>query len=48
LSWLRGGARLSNINAKALADLETNPVEDFWPMGARNEHMHGFPLKPLF
>ncbi|RPI25282.1 MAG: S9 family peptidase [Acidobacteria bacterium] len=45
---LSGGSarQLSQINAKALSQLEMNPVEDFWFTGAKNERVHGLLLKP--
>ena len=40
--------RLSNVNEKALAELEMNPAEDFSFTGAKNERVHGLLVKPPF
>jgi dipeptidyl aminopeptidase/acylaminoacyl peptidase len=40
--------QLSRINEKALAELEMNPVEEFWFTGAKSERVHGLLLKPPF
>jgi len=42
-----GDARqLSHVNSKVLAELDMNPVEDFWFTGAQNARVHGLLLKP--
>ncbi len=38
--------RLTNINGGLLADIQMNPVEEFWFEGAEEKRIHGFLLKP--
>ncbi|HXK60028.1 MAG TPA: S9 family peptidase [Acidobacteriota bacterium] len=43
----KGSARqVSHVNSKLIAQLEMNPVEDFWFTGARGRRIHGLLLKP--
>lgn len=42
----RNEKQLTFTNAERLAQLEMNPVEDFWFNGAGGEKVHGFLLKP--
>ncbi|RPJ80334.1 MAG: S9 family peptidase, partial [Acidobacteria bacterium] len=42
-----GDARqLSHVNSQALAQLDMNPVEEFWFTGAKDARVHGLLLKP--
>lgn len=38
--------KLTDINGPALADIEMNPIEEFWFEGAYEERVQGFILKP--
>ena len=40
--------RLTEINAEVLANLEMNPVEEFWFEGAEGARVHGMIVKPPF
>jgi len=40
--------QLTNINSDLLANLNMNPVEEFWFEGADGDKIHGFLLKPPF
>ncbi len=42
------GARLTDINADILGDLEMNPLEEFWFEGAGSRQVHGMIVKPPF
>jgi len=46
----KGGrvARLTDINAEVLANLEMNPIEEFWFEGAEGARIHGMIVKPPF
>ena len=40
--------QLTDINGPLLADLQMNPVEEFWYEGAAQDKIHGFLVKPPF